>query len=48
MPNETPKSSTHQAIEQLIEAMPPDDRARLRVWILARFDVDGRPKPKAW
>jgi len=31
-----------QAIEQLIEAMIPDDRARLRVWILARVGVDGR------
>ncbi len=29
MPNETPKSATHQAIEQLIESMSPDDRARL-------------------
>jgi len=27
------KSPTHQAIEQLIEAMAPDGRARLRVWI---------------
>jgi len=28
MPNETPKSAIHQAIEQLIESMSPDDRAR--------------------
>jgi len=27
MPNETPKSAIHQAIEQLIESMSPDDRA---------------------
>ncbi len=48
MPNETPKSGTHQAIEQLIESMSPDDRARLRVWIIARFEVDGRLKAKLW
>lgn len=34
MQNETPKSANHQAIEQLIETMLPDDRAQLRVWIL--------------
>jgi len=48
MPNETPKSATHQAIEQLIESMMPDDRARLRVWIIARFEADGRLKAKLW
>jgi len=48
MLNETPKSLTQQAIEHLIETMVADERARLRVWILARFEVDGRPKPKLW
>lgn len=48
MPNETPKSLTQQAIEHLIETMVSAERARLRVWILAHFEVDGRPKPKLW
>jgi len=48
MPNETAKSPTRQAIEQLIETMVADERASLRVWILARFEVDGRPKAKVW
>jgi len=46
MPNETWKSLTRQAIEQLIETVAPDERAELRVWILARFEVDGRSKAK--
>ena len=46
MPNETWKSLTRQAIEQLIETVAPDERAELRVWILTRFEVDGRSKAK--
>lgn len=48
MSNETPKSLTQEAVEHLIETMVSAERARLRVWILAHFEVDGRPKPKLW
>jgi hypothetical protein len=41
MPNESPKSSTVRAIESLFEVLEPAERARLRSWILAKYDVRG-------
>lgn len=41
MPNQTPESKQLQAVKKLIAALAPGERARLRPWILAKFDVQG-------
>lgn len=41
MPNTTPESDQLQTVKQLIAALAPSERARLRPWILARYDAQG-------
>jgi hypothetical protein len=44
MPNETPKSPLLTAVELLIGLLGTAERARLRPWLLAKFDVQGYPQ----
>jgi hypothetical protein len=43
MPNESAKTPLLVAIELLVALLGPDERGRLRGWILARFDARGYP-----
>lgn len=45
MANTTPESEQLQAVKRLIEALSTDERARLRPWLLARFDARGYQLP---
>ena len=41
MPNESPNSPLLAAIMLLIGLLAPSERARLRVWVLSRYDAGG-------
>jgi hypothetical protein len=44
MPNLTPESVLLVAVKSLIGLRGPDERARLRFWVAAKFDVRGYPQ----
>jgi hypothetical protein len=44
MPNSTPESLLLQAVKMLIRALSASERAMLRPWLLATFDVQGHPQ----
>jgi hypothetical protein len=41
MPNQTPESVLLQAVKMLVSILPRPERAALRPWLLARYEVDG-------
>ena len=41
MPNQTPESPVLRAVKLLISVLPRPERAALRPWLLARYEVDG-------
>lgn len=45
MTNDEPP--TLEAVKALIDRLDREDRAMLRPWILARYEVDGRPHRRA-
>lgn len=46
MGNVTPESEQLRAVKRLIEALDRDERAMLRPWLLAKFDVQGYPQSR--
>jgi hypothetical protein len=44
MPNLTPESVLYVSVKSLIGLLEPDERARLRFWVAAKFDVRGYPQ----
>jgi hypothetical protein len=47
MPNLTPEPVLYVAVNSLIGLRGPDERARLRFWVAAKFDVRGYRKPRS-
>ncbi len=46
MPHLTPESVLLVAVKSLIGLLGPDERARLRFWVAAKFDVHGYPQAR--
>lgn len=42
-PSQSPDASNIEVVKAMIERLPREDRAMLRPWLLARFDVRGYP-----
>lgn len=42
-PNQRPEPTAIEAVKAQIDRLPREDRAMLRPWLLARYDVQGYP-----
>jgi hypothetical protein len=40
------KNDQPEAVKAMIAALPPNERAMLRPWLLAKFDVQGNARPR--